>query len=91
MAKIFNHLISSIRTGNVPDDWQNGNIAPISKKGDKHKPSNYRPVSLTSIYSKLIEHVLVFNIRKYLDPNAYSLMNSMVLGLKCSCDKQDAK
>ena len=45
LTVIFQH---SIDTGDVPMDWRQGNIAPIIKKGDKHKPSNYRPVSLTS-------------------------------------------
>jgi hypothetical protein len=48
-------------------DWRQGNITPIFKKGDKHKPSNYRPVSLTSICSKLIEHIVVSNVRRHLD------------------------
>ena len=30
-------------TGQVPEDWKDANVAPIFKKGDRHKPSNYRP------------------------------------------------
>ena len=48
-------------------DWRLGNSAPIYKKGDKHKASNYRPLSLTSICSKLIEHIVVSNVRLHLD------------------------
>ena len=39
----------SLTTGQVSDDWKEANVSPIFKKGDKHKPSNYRPVSLTCI------------------------------------------
>ena len=41
----------SLTTGEVPDDCKEANVGSIVKKGDKHKPSNYRPVSLTCIYS----------------------------------------
>ena len=38
-------------------------------KGEKYQPSNYRPVSLTSICCKLQEHILTSNILKHLDKN----------------------
>ena len=46
----------SLDSGRVPTDWKTANIIHIFKKGDRHKPSNYRPVSLTSICCKLLEH-----------------------------------
>ena len=46
---IFN---KSLQTGQVPNDWKEADVAPIFKKGDKHNPCNYRPVSLTCIISK---------------------------------------
>ncbi|XP_078585907.1 uncharacterized protein LOC144867713 [Branchiostoma floridae x Branchiostoma japonicum] len=39
----------SLATGDVPEDWRSSNISPIFRKGDKSLPSNYRPVSLTSV------------------------------------------
>ncbi len=46
LASIFNQTLT---TGMLPEDWHNANITPIFRKGDKHQPSNYRPVSLTSV------------------------------------------
>ncbi len=43
--------------------------SPIFKKGDKHNPCNYRPVSLTCIIIKCMEHILVSNIMQHLDSN----------------------
>ena len=63
---IFNH---SLNTGIVPSDWKMADITPLFKKGDRSQPNNYRPISLTSIVSKLFEHILSSNIRKHLESN----------------------
>ncbi|KAJ7422831.1 RNA-directed DNA polymerase from mobile element jockey-like [Pitangus sulphuratus] len=42
-------------TGEVPDDWKLGNVG--NKKGLQENPGNYRPVSLTSVPSKVIHLV----------------------------------
>ena len=55
-----------LTTGQVPDDWKEDNVAPILKKGDEHKRNNYRPVSLTCITSKIMEHIIVSNLMKHL-------------------------
>ena len=52
---IFN---KSISTGRVPQDWKLANVTPIFKKGNKSHPGNYRPISLTSVVSKLMESIL---------------------------------
>ena len=46
----------SLDTGRVPADWTTAFITPIFKKGSRTVPSNYQPVSLTCITSKLFEH-----------------------------------
>lgn len=38
--------------------WLEAVIAPIYKKGDKSLPNNYRPVSLTSVISKMMESIV---------------------------------
>ena len=56
----------SLAQGNVPDDWRQANVAPVFKKGEKHDPANYRPVSLTCICCKTLEHIIVSSINKHL-------------------------
>lgn len=48
----------SLETSQVPVDWKKANITPIYKKGSKKIPENYRPVSLTSILSKVMERII---------------------------------
>ena len=40
---------------------------PVFKKGDKSLAANYRPISLTCILCKVLEHILASNIVKHLD------------------------
>ena len=44
----------TLEEGSVPDDWRTANVSPIYKKGPKHSPGNYRPVSLTSVCCKMM-------------------------------------
>ena len=57
----------SLDHGKIPDEWRTANIVPIYKKGDKHQPANYRPVSLTSISCKLLEHVVHSTVMDHFD------------------------
>jgi len=49
LAMIFNR---SLDDGIVPQDWKMANVTPVFKKGSRHDPGNYRPVSLTSHVGK---------------------------------------
>jgi len=42
-------------------------VVPIFKKGDKHIPSNYRPISLFSVLSKLLERLVHRRIYNFMD------------------------
>ena len=59
----------SLDTGDVPPDWKTANIVPIFKKGSKAKPSNYRPVSLTSIACKIMEHIIASQVMDFMEDN----------------------
>ena len=63
LTYIFNE---SLAQGAVPDDWRQANVAPVFKKGEKYDAANYRPVSLTCICCKTLEHIIVSNINKHL-------------------------
>src|SRR5207244_7521309 len=64
----------SIQTVVIPQDWRDASVAPLHKKGSKNKSENYRPVSLTSIISKLLESIIKDSLVKHLD--RYALIRS---------------
>jgi hypothetical protein len=66
LTALFN---KSLNSGQVPLEWLKADVVPIFKKGHRYLASNYRPVSLTSITCKAMEHILVSNMMKYLEDN----------------------
>ena len=57
LTKLFNRSLS---LGQVPADWKLSNITPVPKGGDPKRVSNYRPISLLSLPSKILERI-IFN------------------------------
>jgi len=48
----------SLLNGAVPDCLKIAKVVPVFKKGDSNLASNYRPISLLSIFSKLLEKLV---------------------------------
>ena len=64
----FAHLFQqSIDSGDIPKEWTLANISPLFKKGDRSLACNYRPVTLTCVPCKLLEHIVCSNIMAHLD------------------------
>ena len=59
----------SINTGIVPLKWRNANVCAVFKKDEKSDPANYRPISLTCIASKILEHIIHSHAMKHLQMN----------------------
>ena len=56
----------SIQTGKLPTDWSRAQVTPIFKKGNKSSAANYRPISLTCILCKVLEHIMASYVVKHL-------------------------
>ncbi len=78
----------SLDSGSLPEDWRQANISPVFKKGDRTKASNYRPVSLTSICCKTLEHIVHASIMDHLD--YHHILCEEQHGFRCkhSCESQ---
>jgi Reverse transcriptase (RNA-dependent DNA polymerase)/Endonuclease-reverse transcriptase len=60
---------TSVRSGDVPEDWRMANVTPIYKKGAKTDPANYRPVSLTAVSCKILESLIRDEIVGHMSEN----------------------
>ena len=71
ICKPLRYLFQMFLDNNVvPTSWKEANVTPIFKKGSKHEPSNYRPISLTSIVCKIMESIIKDNIMNHLTQHA---------------------
>ena len=66
LCLIFNESFSK---GIFPDHMKLAMILPFYKGGSKLEVSNYRPVSILPIISKLLEKLMLNRVIKYLDKN----------------------
>ena len=79
---------TSLDTETVPSDWGEALITPLYKKGPRNIPANYHPVSLTSVVSKMLEHIIFSSAMKHL--NSYKILTPSQHGFrsKRSCETQ---
>jgi len=57
----------TINSGTIPRDWKKAIAVPIHKGGDRSVVKNCRPVSLTSVVCKQMEHVIAGYIQVWED------------------------
>ena len=71
---------SSLLTASIPSVWKKSLVVPIYKKGSRYDPLNYRPVSLTSVPGKCMEHILTKVIYEFIESN--NLFNKDQFGFR---------
>ena len=78
----------SILSGRFPGKWKKAKVTSIYKKGSKSNCSNYRPISLLSIPSKIVEHLICSQLNTYLTAN--SLLSEHQWGFRTQRSTEDA-
>jgi len=58
-----------MNSGTLPGDWKKATVFPIHNGGDRSLVTNYRPVSVTSVVYKQMEHVIASYLRQVWDKN----------------------
>ena len=85
MTELFKYLRD---LGHMPSQWKTANITPVFKKGLSSEVSNYRPISLTSIFCKLFERLIQDKILTNLsDNNLISPHQHGFLGKHSTCSQ----
>ena len=59
----------SYTTGIAPLKWKHVLVTGVFKKGSISDPANYRPISLTCLRCKAMEHIVLFLVAKHLSAN----------------------
>lgn len=58
-----------LQTATFPDRLKIALVVPIFKSGEKNKFTNYRPISLLPVFSKILEKLLQVNLISFLETN----------------------
>ena len=67
LAPILAHINNqSLLDGIFPDSLKIAKVIPIFKSGNSDLVSNYRPISILSVFSKIFEKVMHSRLQKYI-------------------------
>jgi hypothetical protein len=80
----------TINNATIPSDWKRAIVVPIYKRGggDRSLVTNYRPVSLTSVVCKQLEHVIASCLRQVWDKNDWIYEGQHGFRPGYSCESQ---
>ncbi|CAH2041149.1 unnamed protein product, partial [Iphiclides podalirius] len=68
LAPVLTRLFRlSYTLGVFPKTWKAALVHPIPKKGNSSDPSNYRPIAITSLLSKIMETIINCQLLRYLE------------------------
>jgi len=87
--KTLGNLFSySLKSSTLPTIWKLARIQPVHKKGSKQLPTNYRPISLTCITCKLLEHIVSSHMHSFLKTTDFLTDNQHGFRPHRSCETQ---
>ena len=84
-ANLFHQTIDKFE---IHKEWSLANICSLFKKGDRSLACNYRPVSLTCVPCKLLEHMVCSNIMAHLEEHRLLSDKQHAFRKWHSCDTQ---
>ena len=89
LLKIIGHSVSpllallvnqSFQSGIFPDKLKIAKVISLFKKGNAELPSNYRPISLLSIFSKIFEKLMYRRLYRFLE--IHNILYSLQFGFQ---------
>ena len=85
LARLLNITMNN---GTMPGDWKRATVIPIHKGGDRSLVTNCRPVSLTSVVCKQMEHFIASYLRQVWDKNDWLYEGQHGFRPRYSCESQ---
>ena len=83
-ALCLKHIFqASINSGMLPTQWKLAFVTPVHKGGDKMTTNNYRPISLTSIPCKMMEHIVLHYMNQKLNDFLHIRQHGFRRGMSC--------
>lgn len=83
------HIINlCFKNGECPSVFKVSVVKPIYKKGDKLEPTNYRPISLITNFTKIFEKILKTRINSFV--NKFKLISTNQYGFREKKSTSDA-
>ena len=73
----------SLSSGRFPRIWRRSHVIPVHKKGSRQDATNYRPVSLLSICSKVLERVVCDQLLLHVAPALSTDQHGFLAGRSC--------
>ena len=81
ISKPLSSIINqSFETGIFPQKLKLGKVNPLHKKEAADLPSNYRPISILSCFSKIIEKMMYERLYKFL--NSFEILYTLQFGFR---------
>ena len=77
LCNLFNKIFE---IGKLPDDWTEGYVIPLHKKGDANEVENYRGITLLSTLGKLFTRVINNRLNEWAEN--YSLLIEAQAGFR---------
>ena len=59
----------SLQKGSFPDELKIAKVTPVFKDGDVNELGNYRPISVSPCFSKILERIMYNRLFKYSKTN----------------------
>lgn len=83
---LFQIFELSFELGRIPLSWKTAHVNPIHKKGSKGAVENYRPISVTSCCSRILEKIVKRSLTQHLLTN--NLIHSSQHGFLPGCSTE---
>ena len=74
----------SFAYGHIPTQWKQAKVLPVHKKGNKSQVSNYRPISLLCIVSKVMERYLYNSVYNIVEPLINTHQHGFMTAKSCT-------